>query len=159
MSSAFANINAQKPKWFMIKITSNPPPPLDCIPMLLSNLMGLFRDPTSKYKYRSLPSSVFFLPQWWCMMHVVLAFFHLAIYLGDSSMSHLESFIMLFSYSYVVFHRVAKWMYHYMTSPLLIDVWVVSSILLSQTKLQCILSFSLCTALTNSPVEWMDKGN
>ena len=85
--------------------------------------------------------------------------FHLAIYLGDVSMSHLENFTCFFSYSYAVFHRVAKWMYHYITSPLLIDVWVACNILLSQTKLQCILSFSLWIALTNSPEEWMDKGN
>ena len=54
MSSAFASINAQKPKWCMIKITSNPPPPSSSIPLSLSNLMDLFRDPTNKYKYTSL---------------------------------------------------------------------------------------------------------
>lgn len=52
MSSAFANIDAQK--WCMIKITSNPSPPSSSIPMSLSNLMDLFGDSTSKYKYTSL---------------------------------------------------------------------------------------------------------
>ena len=164
MSSAFASIKAQKPKWCMIKITSTPPPPSSSIPLSLSNLMDLFRDPTNKYKYTSLifhPLLFFFFFFTIMVVHDACCscFFHLAIYLGDVSMSHLENFIMFFCYSYVVFHRVAKWVYHYMTSPLLIDVWVASNILLSQTKLQCILSFSLWIALTNSPVEWMDKGN
>lgn len=158
MSSAFANTDAQK--WCMIKITSNPSPPSSSIPVSLSNLMDLFGDSTSKYKYTSL----IFHPLFFFTMVVVhdashSCFFHLAVYLGDVSMSHLESFIMLFSDSYVVFHGVAKWMHHYMASPLLIGVWVASSISLSQTKLQCVLSFSLWIALTNSPVERMDKGN
>lgn len=134
MSSAFANTDAQK--WCMIKITSNPSPPSSSIPVSLSNLMDLFGDSTSKYKYTSL----IFHPLFFFTMVVVhdashSCFFHLAVYLGDVSMSHLESFIMLFSDSYVVFHGVAKWMIHYMASPLLIGVWVASNISLSQTKL------------------------
>lgn len=74
MSSAFANIDAQKPTWCMIKITSNPPPPSSSIPLSLSNLMDLFRDPTNKYKYTSLifhPLFFFFFYHnggAWCML-------------------------------------------------------------------------------------------